>query len=83
MALEDLDIEAYSTGLAAQWADQITAQLYPESVAQYQQWRDAVKARFVILPDDIFSFQRIPQLKYEHVFVLIVNTCCDERCTLD
>lgn len=56
MALEDLDIEAYSTGLAAQWADQITAQLYPESVTQYQQWRDAVKARFVILPDDIFSF---------------------------
>ena len=56
MALEDLDIEAYSTGLAGQWADAITAQLYPESVAQYEQWREAVKARFVILPDDIFSF---------------------------
>lgn len=56
MALEDLDIEAYSTGLAGQWADQITEQLYPKSVAQYEQWRKAVKARFVILPDDIFSF---------------------------
>lgn len=56
MALEDLDIEAYSTGLAGQWADQIAEQLYPESVAQYEQWRKAVKARFVILPDDIFSF---------------------------
>lgn len=56
MALEDLDIEAYSTGLAGQWADKITEQLYPESVAQYEQWRKAVKARFVILPDDIFSF---------------------------
>lgn len=56
MALEDLDIEAYETGLAGQWADHITEQLYPESVAQYDKWRDAVKARFVILPDDIFSF---------------------------
>jgi len=56
MALEDLDIEAYETGLASQWAEQITEQLYPESVAQYEQWRSAVKARFVILPDDIFSF---------------------------
>lgn len=56
MALEDLDIEAYETGIAGQWADQIVEQLYPETVAQYEQWREAVKARFVILPDDIFSF---------------------------
>lgn len=56
MALEDLDIEAYQTGLAGQWADQIVEQLYPETVAQYEQWRTVVKARFVILPDDIFSF---------------------------
>lgn len=56
MALEDLDIEAYATGLAGQWADKITQQLYPESVAQAEQWREAVKARFVILPDNIFSF---------------------------
>lgn len=56
MALEDLDIEAYETGLVTQWAEKITEQLYPESVAQFEQWRTAVKARFVILPDDIFSF---------------------------
>ena len=56
MALEDLDIEAYETGIAGQWADQIVEQLYPETVVQYEQWRAAVKARFVILPDDIFSF---------------------------
>lgn len=56
MALEDLDIDAESTSLTGHWADQITEQLYPESVAQYEQWRKTVKARFVILPDDIFSF---------------------------
>lgn len=56
MALEDLDISASSTGLVGQWAVQIVEQLYPESVAQYEQWRKAVKDRFVILPDDIFSF---------------------------
>lgn len=56
MALEDLDIEAYETGLATQWAEKITEQLYPEGVAQFKLWRDAVTSRFVILPDDIFSF---------------------------
>lgn len=56
MALEDLDIEAYETGLATQWAVKITEQLYPEGVAQFELWRDAVTSRFVILPDDIFSF---------------------------
>lgn len=56
MALEDLDIEAYETGLATQWAEKITEQLYPEGVAQFELWRDAVTSRFVILPDDIFSF---------------------------
>lgn len=56
MALEDLDIEAYATGFATSWAEKITTQLYPESVAQFEAWREAIKARFVILPDDIFSF---------------------------
>ena len=56
MALEDLDIEAHHTGLTEQWADEITAQLYPEGTPQAEQWREAVKKRFVILPDNIFSF---------------------------
>ena len=56
MALEDLDIEAYTTGATEKWADAITAQLYPEGTPQAEKWREAVKKRFVILPDDIFSF---------------------------
>lgn len=56
IALEDLDIQADYNSTIEAWADQITERLYPESVAQYEQWREAVKKRFVILPDNIFSF---------------------------
>ena len=56
IALEDLDIEAHDTNLTEDWAEAITAMLYPESVANHQEWRDEVKKRFVILPDSIFSF---------------------------
>lgn len=56
IALEDLDIEAYHNSVTEDWADLIAVQLYPDSVAQSTAWRDAVKQRFVILPDDIFSF---------------------------
>lgn len=56
IALEDLDIQADYNNVIEAWADQITEQLYPETVVQFEQWREAVKKRFVILPDNIFSF---------------------------
>lgn len=56
IALEDLDIEANHSPLTEYWADQITQCLYPDSVADYKDWRAAVKNRFVILPDSVFSF---------------------------
>lgn len=56
IALEDLDIQAYDNETTQKWADAITESLHPESSQNYQQWRDEVAKRFVILPDDIFSF---------------------------
>lgn len=56
IALEDLDIQAYDTSSTEQWADVITQALYPESSKDYADWREQVAKRFVILPDDIFSF---------------------------
>jgi len=56
IALEDLDIQAYSNDMTQQWADVITQALYPESTQNYADWRTQVASRFVILPDDIFSF---------------------------
>ncbi len=56
IALEDLDIEAHHNGITEQWANKIAEQLYPESVLQSAQWQEAFKKRFVILPDNIFSF---------------------------
>lgn len=56
IALEDLDIKAEADSEAKQWATQITELLYPDSVADYKDWREAVKSRFVILPDSVFSF---------------------------
>lgn len=56
IALEDLDIAAnYNTTIEA-WAKEITQRLYPDSVAQAEEWREQVSKRFVILPDDLFSF---------------------------
>lgn len=56
IALEDLDIDAHHNGSTEQWADNIAQRLYPESVLQFAPWREAFKQRFVILPDNIFSF---------------------------
>ncbi len=56
IALEDLDINAKANPMAEQWATQITEQLYPQSVADNEDWQTAVKSRFVILPDSVFSF---------------------------
>lgn len=56
IALEDLDIGATKNDKAEKIADMIVNALYPESVLNADEWRNAVKSRFVILPDDIFSF---------------------------
>ena len=56
IALEDLDIQAYDTDSTQAWADAITEALFPESTKDYADWRTQVAKRFVILPDDIFSF---------------------------
>lgn len=56
IALEDLDIGAVQNNHAKNIADVIVSALYPESVLNADEWRNAVKSRFVILPDDIFSF---------------------------
>ena len=56
IALEDLDIQANYNDTIQQWADVITQNIYPEDVAQADDWREQVSKRFVILPDDLFSF---------------------------
>lgn len=56
IALEDLDIQAYDNDSTQKWADAITEALFPENSKDYEDWRTQVASRFVILPDDIFSF---------------------------
>jgi len=56
IALEDLDIQAYDNDNTQEWANAITESLFPESTKDYEDWRTQVAKRFVILPDDIFSF---------------------------
>lgn len=56
IALEDLDLNSTTNEEVQQWAETIASQLYPESVADYQIWREEFIKRFVILPDDHFSF---------------------------
>lgn len=57
IALEDLDIEINDTDpLCQQWGQQIVANIYPQGTADAENWQQLVQERFVILPDDIFSF---------------------------
>lgn len=56
IALEDLDIDVEQLAEVKKWAESITKKLYPDSVKNYQSWRKQVSQRFVILPDDVFSF---------------------------
>ena len=56
IALEDLDISANHSPVIQAWAEEITKRLYPDSVAQAEGWREQVSQRFVVLPDDLFSF---------------------------
>lgn len=56
IALEDLDIVAKSTQEVQTIADKISQALYLDSTANADEWRKQFGQRFVILPDDIFSF---------------------------
>lgn len=53
IALEDLDLNATSNDAQAdEWAKQIAQAVYPNDT----DWQNELKQRFVILPDDVFSF---------------------------
>lgn len=53
IALEDLDLNAKSDDTQAnEWADKIAKAVYPKDT----DWQTELKQRFVILPDDVFSF---------------------------
>ncbi len=56
IALEDLDINANHNDNITAWAKAITEQLYPKTVKNHQEWREQVTQRFVVLPDNLFSF---------------------------
>lgn len=52
IALEDLDIQARSSPKADHWAQQIASAVYPNN----QEWQELLVKRFVVLPDNTFSF---------------------------
>lgn len=52
IALEDLDMNAETDDLADEWAKQIAQAVYPDD----ENWQAELTQRFVILPDDVFSF---------------------------
>ena len=52
IALEDLDMTAHSSPRADAWASAIASALYPND----EEWQAQICSRFVVLPDDIFSF---------------------------
>lgn len=56
IALEDLDIKTKSAQEAQNIADKIAQALYPDDTPNANEWREQFSRRFVILPDDVFSF---------------------------
>ncbi len=53
IALEDLDLNATpDDDQTKEWAKQIAKSVYPND----EEWKNELKQRFVILPDDVFSF---------------------------
>lgn len=56
IALEDLDIKAEHAPIYESWAKEITETLFPNGMLQAESWREQVSQRFIILPDDLFSF---------------------------
>lgn len=56
VALEDLDIQADVTADVDAWATVIANQLYPNSALNAEAWQSEFSSRFIVLPDNIFSF---------------------------
>lgn len=56
VALEDLDIQADVTADVDAWATVIANQLYPNSTFNAEAWQSEFSSRFIVLPDNIFSF---------------------------
>ncbi|WP_304335464.1 type III-B CRISPR module RAMP protein Cmr4, partial [Conchiformibius steedae] len=56
IALEDLDMDAAADENAQEWAKTIADALYPDSVDDAEKWREQFTKRFVVLPDNVFSF---------------------------
>lgn len=56
IALEDLDIKVYDNEATQKWANAIATSLYADDTQNYKEWREQIVKRFVILPDNIFSF---------------------------
>lgn len=56
IALEDLDMDAAADENAQEWAQSIADALYPDSVDDAEDWKKQFTERFVVLPDNVFSF---------------------------
>ena len=56
VALEDLDLNATADDATAAWAQCLSQTLYPDGTPQADDWRQSLTQRFIILPDDIYSF---------------------------
>lgn len=56
IALEDLDMPITQDGDVAKWAKAIAVAIYPKDSQDANSWQTEFCQRFVVLPDDIFSF---------------------------
>ena len=56
IALEDLDMDAAADKNAQEWAQSIADALYPDGVDDAEDWKKQFTERFVVLPDNVFSF---------------------------
>lgn len=52
IALEDLDMDAQKNAVVSEWAQAIAQAIYPDD----ETWQAELTQRFVVLPDDVFSF---------------------------
>lgn len=52
IALEDLDMDAQENAVVSEWAQAIAQAIYPDD----ETWQAELTQRFVVLPDDVFSF---------------------------
>lgn len=56
VVLEDIDLKSNSCKKVTEWANHLASTLYPESTLNCLDWRKEFIQRFVILPDEVFSF---------------------------